>query len=95
MLHMNIPSFLLRLRLRCLHPTTTTPPLRIPSTIRSIPNNPTFAHRYFHSTRIMSDVVLQLTAPNGRKYSQPIGLFINNEFVPSKSGEKLATINPS
>ncbi|KAA8648978.1 hypothetical protein EYZ11_000791 [Aspergillus tanneri] len=43
----------------------------------------------------MSDVTLQLTAPNGRKYSQPIGLFINNEFVPSKSGEKFATINPS
>lgn len=43
----------------------------------------------------MSDLVLQLTAPNGRKYSQPIGLFINNEFVPSKSGEKFATINPA
>lgn len=47
------------------------------------------------SSPIMSDVTLQLTAPNGRKYSQPIGLFINNEFVPSKSGEKFATINPS
>lgn len=38
---------------------------------------------------------MQLTAPNGRSYTQPIGLFINNEFVPSKSGEKITSINPS
>lgn len=43
----------------------------------------------------MSDVVLQLRAPNGHKYSQPIGLFINNEFVSSKSGEMFATVNPA
>lgn len=43
----------------------------------------------------MSDLSVQLTAPNGRSYTQPIGLFINNEFVPSKSGEKIASINPS
>ncbi|OJJ64047.1 hypothetical protein ASPSYDRAFT_84075 [Aspergillus sydowii CBS 593.65] len=43
----------------------------------------------------MSNSIIQLTAPNGRKYAQPIGLFINNEFVPSKSGEQFATINPS
>lgn len=43
----------------------------------------------------MSDVSVQLTAPNGRSYTQPIGLFINNEFVKSKSGEKFASINPS
>jgi aldehyde dehydrogenase (NAD(P)+) len=42
----------------------------------------------------MSDITVQLTAPNGRKYDQPIGLFINNEFVPSKSGDKFASINP-
>jgi aldehyde dehydrogenase (NAD(P)+) len=42
----------------------------------------------------MSDLNIQLTAPNGRKYTQPIGLFINNEFVASKSGEKFASINP-
>jgi aldehyde dehydrogenase (NAD(P)+) len=42
----------------------------------------------------MSDLTVQLTAPNGRQYAQPVGLFINNEFVPSKSGEKFATINP-
>lgn len=52
--------------------------------------------RHFHSSPvIMSNVSVQLTAPNGRKYTQPIGLFINNEFVPSKSGDKFASINPS
>ncbi|RDW92268.1 aldehyde dehydrogenase-5 [Coleophoma crateriformis] len=43
----------------------------------------------------MSDLVLELTAPNGLKYSQPIGLFINNEFVKSTSGEKFATVDPA
>lgn len=43
----------------------------------------------------MSNLSVQLTAPNGRSYAQPIGLFINNEFVASKSGEKIASINPS
>ncbi|GLB03126.1 mitochondrial aldehyde dehydrogenase [Aspergillus tubingensis] len=54
-------------------------------------------HRHhFHSSSItMSDLSVQLTAPNGRTYAQPVGLFINNEFVASKSGEKFATINPS
>ncbi|KAJ5795384.1 uncharacterized protein N7518_003924 [Penicillium psychrosexuale] len=52
--------------------------------------------RSFHSSPfVMSELSVYLTAPNGRKYNQPIGLFINNEFVASKSGEKLASVNPS
>ncbi|EOA81693.1 uncharacterized protein SETTUDRAFT_98394 [Exserohilum turcica Et28A] len=43
----------------------------------------------------MSDLFVELTAPNGRKYKQPRGLFINNEFVKSKSGETITSINPS
>ncbi|KAJ6015477.1 aldehyde dehydrogenase [Penicillium herquei] len=43
----------------------------------------------------MSNLSVQLTAPNGRSYTQPIGLFINNEFVASKAGEKVTSINPS
>lgn len=35
-----------------------------------------------------------LTAPNGHKIHQPLGLFINNEFVPSKSGATLPSITP-
>lgn len=41
------------------------------------------------------ELAIELTAPNGRKYTQPTGLFINNEFVKSKSGEKITTINPT
>ncbi|KAF1816868.1 retinal dehydrogenase 2 [Eremomyces bilateralis CBS 781.70] len=43
----------------------------------------------------MSDLAVELTAPNGVKYTQPIGLFINNEWVRSKKGEKFASINPT
>jgi aldehyde dehydrogenase (NAD+) len=43
----------------------------------------------------MSDLIQELTAPNKVKYQQPLGLFINNEFVKSTSGEKFATINPA
>lgn len=38
---------------------------------------------------------VELTAPNGKKWSQPLGLFINNEFVKSSSEQKLASINPA
>ncbi len=41
-----------------------------------------------------SDVAVTLTAPNGRKYIQPTGLFINNEFVKSSNGQKLSTTYP-
>lgn len=54
---------------------------------------PALSRRFHHST--MSNQSVQLTAPNGRSYVQPIGLFINNEFVAAKSGEKFASINPS
>ena len=42
----------------------------------------------------MSDMFVELTAPNGHKYKQPRGLIINNEFVKSKSGETITSINP-
>jgi len=38
---------------------------------------------------------VELTTPNGIKYTQPTGLFINGEFVKSKSGRTFETINPS
>jgi aldehyde dehydrogenase (NAD(P)+) len=43
----------------------------------------------------MSSLSVQLTAPNGRKYTQPTGLFINNEWVPSSDGKKITSINPT
>ncbi|CAK7564012.1 MAG: mitochondrial aldehyde dehydrogenase [Sporothrix epigloea] len=43
----------------------------------------------------MADLAVQLSAPNGVSYSQPIGLFINNEWVKSSDGGKLTSINPT
>lgn len=43
----------------------------------------------------MSDLHVELTAPNGTKYTQPTGLFINNEWVKSSDGKKISSINPT
>ncbi|EXJ65164.1 aldehyde dehydrogenase (NAD+) [Cladophialophora yegresii CBS 114405] len=43
----------------------------------------------------MADLKVELTAPNGRKITLPTGLFINNEFVKSSSGDKITSINPT
>ncbi|KAK2598261.1 hypothetical protein N8I77_011685 [Diaporthe amygdali] len=38
---------------------------------------------------------VELTAPNGRTYLQPTGLFINSKWVQSSNGGKIASINPT
>ncbi|KAG8162629.1 hypothetical protein KVR01_007107 [Diaporthe batatas] len=38
---------------------------------------------------------VELIAPNGRKYLQPTGLFINNQWVPSSDAGKIASVNPT
>lgn len=43
----------------------------------------------------MADLSVDLKAPNGKKFSLPTGLFINNEFVKASGGEKITSINPS
>ncbi|KAJ5570434.1 uncharacterized protein N7459_009864 [Penicillium hispanicum] len=43
----------------------------------------------------MSSLSVQLTAPNGRTWTQPTGLFINNQWVKSSDGDKIASINPA
>ncbi|GKT45027.1 putative aldehyde dehydrogenase-like protein [Colletotrichum spaethianum] len=43
----------------------------------------------------MGDLTVELTAPNGQKWTQPTGLFINNEFVPSSTGQTIITIDPA
>jgi aldehyde dehydrogenase (NAD+) len=50
------------------------------------------SNRIYHT---MADLKVDLTAPNGRKITLPTGLFINNEFVKSSSGDKITSINPS
>jgi len=43
----------------------------------------------------MSDLSVTIKLPNGESYEQPTGLFINNKWVPAKSGEFIESINPS
>ncbi len=43
----------------------------------------------------MAPAFLDLKAPNGVKYSQPTGLFINNEFVESATGGTITSIDPA
>ena len=61
------------------------------------PHTPVPISRLSHriTTRKMSDLSIELTAPNGVKYTQPTGLFINNEFVASSKGNKITSINPT
>ncbi|ODV96363.1 hypothetical protein PACTADRAFT_67808 [Pachysolen tannophilus NRRL Y-2460] len=47
----------------------------------------------FYSSQIPLKV--PVTLPNGIKYEQPTGLFINNEFVASKQGKTFEVLNPS
>ncbi|KAI0541166.1 aldehyde dehydrogenase [Xylaria digitata] len=43
----------------------------------------------------MAGLKVDLTAPNGKKFTLPTGLFINNEFVKATGGDKITSINPS
>jgi len=43
----------------------------------------------------MSDLSVSLETPNGHRYNQPTGLFINNAFVKSSTGQKVTSISPS
>ena len=47
--------------------------------------------------RLYSQLPLRVpvTLPNGLKYEQPTGLFINGDFVPSKQNKIFEVINPS
>ncbi|KAJ5614230.1 hypothetical protein N7528_007884 [Penicillium herquei] len=38
---------------------------------------------------------LEIVTPNGHRYTQPTGLFINNEFVPATSGKTITSIDPA
>jgi aldehyde dehydrogenase (NAD+) len=37
---------------------------------------------------------VEVTAPNKRTYTQPLGLFINNEWHASSDGGVITSINP-
>jgi len=69
-------------------PLHTTTPIRMDSIIA-----PEMVLGTTHASK--PELAVELTAPNGRKYTQPIGLFINNEWVKSSNGQKLTSINPT
>lgn len=50
-----------------------------------------------NNTRAQYDMSLfkKITAPNGQKYEQPLGLFINGEVVPATGGKTIASIDPA
>lgn len=43
----------------------------------------------------MGPLSIELTAPNGVKYTQPLGLFIDNEWVESRKGQVVISVSPS
>ncbi|GAM88436.1 hypothetical protein ANO11243_064690 [Dothideomycetidae sp. 11243] len=43
----------------------------------------------------MASLSIKLKAPNGHEYTQPTGLFINNEWVKASGGNKITSINPT
>jgi aldehyde dehydrogenase (NAD(P)+) len=43
----------------------------------------------------MTDSTLVEFSANGKSYKLNVGLFINNQFVPSVSGKKFDTVNPA
>ena len=38
---------------------------------------------------------MEIVTPNGHRYTQPTGLFINNEFVPASSGQTITSLDPA
>lgn len=62
---------------------------------RSIVPLETFGKRRYTTIKTMADLTVELTAPNGRTYDQPTGLFINNEWVAGSDGGMITSINPS
>lgn len=41
-----------------------------------------------------SNLYQQLTAPNGVTFTQPLGLFIDNEWQPAKANEFIPVVSP-
>jgi len=40
-------------------------------------------------------ISVRITLPTGKEYTQPTGLFINNEFIKAKSGKQFEAIDPA
>ncbi|KAL7798292.1 aldehyde dehydrogenase [Trichoderma ceciliae] len=56
---------------------------------------PSFVRRFYHSRWLASShLETEVTAPNGTRWTQPLGLFINNQFSEGVGGDRITTINP-
>lgn len=49
----------------------------------------------FRFSSTLADLKIDLTAPNGREFTLNTGLFINNEFVQSSTGDRFPSIDPT
>lgn len=49
--------------------------------------------RHLSTARVLPTEI-DLQAPNGHRWKQPTGLFINHEFVESSNGSKIETVDP-
>ncbi|KAL7934777.1 hypothetical protein V8C35DRAFT_299741 [Trichoderma chlorosporum] len=51
--------------------------------------------RFSHSSWLASSrLETKLSAPNGIRWTQPLGLFIDNQFTESNGGDMITTVNP-
>lgn len=64
-----------------------------PSLASSITSRPLLRNTF--ATRTTEPLSVPLIAPNGLKYNQPTGLFINNTWEPSLGNTKITSINPT
>ncbi|KAH3660226.1 hypothetical protein OGAPHI_007431 [Ogataea philodendri] len=62
------------------------------ASLRKMSKSTIGASNMMYSTYPLSTTI---TLPNGKTYEQPTGLFINNEFVPSRQHKTFEVINPS
>ncbi len=43
----------------------------------------------------MDALFQEITTPNGHTYQQPLGLFINNDFVQASVGQTITSVDPA
>ncbi|KAK4461420.1 aldehyde dehydrogenase domain-containing protein [Cladorrhinum samala] len=82
----------LSLSSRLLRPATTAQPKRLCFAFGKYPARSFLSATHLRRYQTME---VELTAPNGKAWKQPLGLFINNEFVKSSNDGKIASINPT
>lgn len=56
---------------------------------------PFFSFSIYYPSINMTELFVDIVAPNGRRYVQPTGLFINNEFVPASNAGTIISIDPA